>query len=602
MKTIYKSTLLIVLGCITLGVSAQKDTLLSRQVMLERDYNPTLKDASKINITPSVYEPVVIKREANYVDKSPQVSLNNNLLGTVEAGEVKTDVNFDKRRGYLGVAAGTNSNIDAFAGFRILNGDKDKLDLFANHASTSGNVDYLDKGYWFDKAKAKYSDSKVNLKYAHTFDPSILSVDASYFNTSYNYYGNSFLPKSDDPDVLYPFNMNARQNVDVISFGAGIQSREDNPGLLRYAVTAGYKNFKNKYGPLVSDKGIKGGQFDLTADFSTDFGADKVLGVKGSLMSQSISDVKFAGSVPEDAFHSYLNFTGTPYINFIGASWDVSLGLNVNALFDVKTKFAVSPNINASVRFDDLNILYGKIGGGVNNNTVLDILQENRYADLSSRVAYSKTHYDLQIGFKSGILSGFEFDLFAGYKYTKDDHLYGMSSLGGGLRDWGNLAAPIYANLSTGHIGGSIKTSLIPYTDLSAKVVGYFYNVKYVDEAYRTGDTAIEKKAWGQPSFTAELNADVKVIPELTFSLNYLYAGGRKAISFLNHNAVLSNSAVHVAKMKDINELNVRAEYQLTNWAAVNVRANNILFQKYEKVYGYALQGFNFMGGLSFKF
>lgn len=594
MKTIYKSALLIVLGCIALGVNAQKDTTLNRHVMIERDYNPTLKDASKINITPSIYEPVVIKRDVKYVDKSPQIGLNNNLLGSAEAGEVKTNVDFDKRRGYLGLAAGSNSNIDAFAGYRILNADSDKLDLFANHSSTSGNVDYLDKGYWFDKAKAKYSDTKVNLKYAHTFDPSILSIDASFFNTSYNYYGNSFIDKNDpSAPAVYPFDMDARQNVDVISFGAGIKSREDFGGLLRYKVSAGYKNFKNKYGPLVSDKGIKGGQLDLIADFNTDFGADKVIGVKGSLMNQSVSNAKFAS---DDAFHSYTNFTATPYINFIGGNWDASLGLNVNALFDVKTKFAVSPNLNASVRFEEVNVLYAKIGGGVNNNTILDILQENRYVDLSSRIQYSKTLYDAVLGFKSGILSGFEFDLFAGYKHTKDDHLYGMTSFG--LVSWGNVSSPLYANLSTGHFGGAIKTTLIPYTDLSAKVTGYFYKVKYIDE-----NISFDKKAWGLPSVTAELNADIKVMPELTFSLNYLYAGGRKAISSLNPNATLGVlPLVQSVKMKDINELNIRAEYQITNWAAVNVRANNVLFQKYENVYGYALQGFNFLGGLSFKF
>lgn len=594
MKTIYKSTLLIALGCVALCASAQKDTTLNRQVMLERDYNPTLKDASKINITPSVYEPVVIKRDAKYADKSPQISLNSNSLGAAEAGEVKTDVDFDKRRGYLGLAAGTNSNIDAFAGYRILNGEKDKLDLFGNHSSTSGNVDYLDKGYWFTEAKAKYADSKVNLKYAHTFEPSILSFDASYFNTSYNYYGNSFIGKDANPDALYPFDMNSRQNVDVLSFGAAIQSNETNTGLLRYLVSVGYKNFKNKYGPMVADKGIKGGQFDLTADFNTDFGADKVIGVKGSVMSQSVSDVKFASVLP-DAFHSYTNITGTPYINFIGGSWDASIGANIHALFDVKTKFAISPNLNASVRFEDVNVLYAKIGGGVNNNTVLDILQENRYVDLTHRVAYSKTVYDAQIGFKSGVLSGFEFDIFGGYKYTKDEHLYRMTSMS--WTSWGNVSSPIYANLSTGHFGGAIKTSLIPYTDLSAKVTGYFYTVKYAEESN------IEKKAWGLPTITAELNADVKVIPQLTVSLNYLYAGGRKAVASLNPMGVVGvPSAAQTVKMKDINELNLRAEYQITNWAAVNVRANNVLFQKYEKVYGYALQGFNFLGGLSFKF
>ena len=587
MKTIYKSTLLIALGCFALAVNAQKDTTYNRQVMLERDYNPTLQDASKINVTPSVYEPVVIKRDAKYVDKSPQISLNSNLLGAAESGDINTGVDFDKKRGYLSIGAGTKSNLEGMAGVRILNSSADQLDLFANHSSTSGNVDYLDKGYWLKKAKAKYSDTKVDLKYAHTFQPSILSIDASYFNTSYNYYGNSFI--AEDPNIDYPFDLDSRQNVDVISFGAGLRSSQSNTGLLNYMFSANYKNFKNKYGPTVDDKGIKGGQFDLAVDFNTAFGADNVIGIKGSLMNQSVSDPKFMTA--EDAFHSYTNITGSPYMNFEGDSWNATLGVNVHALFDVKTKFAVSPNLAFAYNTDETSRLYANVGGGVNNNTILDILQENRYANMMGRIQYSKTYCDATIGFKSGVITGFEFDIFGGFKYTKDDHLYAMTSVVD-IFSWGNLSAPIYADLSTGSVGGQVKTNLIPYTDLSAKLTGYFYGIKYTDAPVST------KEAWGLPTFTAELNADIKVIPELTFSVNYQYAGGRKALSYVDNGVTTS---VNTTNMKDINELNVRAEYQITDWVAVHGKVNNLLFQKYEKHYGYAMQGFNFLAGLSFK-
>jgi len=79
--------------------------------------------------------------------------------------------------------------------------------------------------------------------------------------------------------------------------------------------------------------------------------------------------------------------------------------------------------------------------------------------------------------------------------------------------------------------------------------------------------------------------------------LNYLYAGGRKTVY-----SSYMIPVQEVIKMKDINELNFRGEYQVTDWLSVNARVNNILFQKYELQYGYALQGFNVLGGLSFKF
>lgn len=585
MKTLYKSIFVAALGFVSLGATAQKDTILNRHVMLEREYTPTLKEASKINSLPAVYEPVIQRSEAKFISEAPQIPLYNNILGGAESGDIKTGLEYSKKRGYLILGAGTHANLDGAFGYRIVNTDNDQLDIFANYLSTSGDVDYADKGYALEDIKAKYSDVKVNLKYEHTFEPSILSFKASYLNTGYNYYGNSYLLPSSNIDI---FNFDKKQNVDVISFGAGIKSRPESGGLLQYDGNINYSNFKNKYGIQIDDKGPKGGQLDLNLDFYTPFQSDKTIGVKVAVMNQSFSSpVEYT----KDAFKTFTNITGTPYMSFQGAAWSADLGLNVSALFDVKNSLVVTPNIKAAIKLSDESSMYGQVIGGVNNNTFLQILEENRYVSHFSRVEYSKTIYDAKIGFKSGIVSGFEFDIFGGYKQTNKDHLYYATSLG----NWGNMSTPVYANVSTGQIGGVLKTNLIPFTDLSAKAVAYFYSVKYKDSDIDSPANSVapptDKKAWGRPTFTAELNADVKPFDILTFSLNYLYGGGRKMF--------LQGSA---KSMKDINELNLRAEYHITDWASLNVRLNNVLSQKYELVPGYTLQGFNALAGVSLKF
>ncbi|MDU1889949.1 MAG: hypothetical protein E6767_04605 [Dysgonomonas sp.] len=600
MKTIYKNILIMVLGVVSLSATAQKDSTLIRQVMLERDYNPTLQDASKINTQPAIYSPVIKSGDFKFINTAPRLTLKNNQLGGAEPEDIRTDVAFDKKIGYINLATGSHSNLEGALGIRIVNEDRDRLDLFGTHSSTSGTVDYLQKGYTLEDVKAKYSASRVNLKYQHIFDPSIFSFNAGFYNTSYNYYGNTFIPSVSS--VVYPFDLDSRQNVDVFSIGAGIKSSDSNDGYMKYMAKINYQNFKSKYTTEVPGKGPKGGQLDLDVDFATPLDGDKTVGVKGWLMNQS-----FSGNTGylEDAYHGYTAITGTPYVRFQGSNWEADLGVNASAMFDVKTKLLFSPNLKASVNLDEKNTLYGELTGGVNNNTFLDILHENRYVNLDARIDYSKTLYDAKVGFKSGSITGFEFDIFGGYKKTDKDHLYlyrygayddsGLSE----KKAWGNLGTPLYANVGTGHIGGLIKTNLIPYTDLFVRMVGYFYNVKYVDSynPYPFLVIPSEKKAWGRPTFTAELNADIKPIDRFTFSINYLLAGGRKTF-FMND----FESKQESVNMKDINELNVKGEYQIADWVSVNVRANNILFQKYELQYGYPLQGFNVLGGLNFKF
>jgi hypothetical protein len=606
MKTLYKSVFVIALGIVSLTATAQKDSTLIRQVLLERDYNPTLQDASKVNTQPSIYSPVIKAKELKFVNTVPQITLTNNKLGSAAPSDINTGVDYSKKRGYLVLGAGNNSNLEGTFGYRLVNGERDRLDVFATHSSTSANVDYINTDpYTMDGAKAKYSAGKVNLKYQHIFDPSVLWFDASFYNISYNYYGNPFIPQSTALSLsTFPLDMDSRQNVDVFSIGAGLKSSDKNQGILKYKGGILYQNFKSKYDIYKSEDGPKGGQLDLDADFYTELGSDRSIGVKGFIMNQSFSSKN--ETFDKDAFHDFTNITATPYIKFQGGNWDADLGVNVSGMFDAKTKFMASPNVKAAIHINDVNTFYGEVTGGVNNNTYLDILQENRSVNTIARVEYSKTLFDARLGFRSGVISGFEFDIFAGYKKTDKDHLYlaqllydpSVNTYLPNVQIWGNVGTPLYANIETGHVGGLLKTKLIPYTDLSAKIIAYFYDVKYANGNITLIDKDLysEKKAWGRPTFTAELNADIKPIDKLTFSLNYLYAGGRKT--------VYSNiiQIPEVVKMKDINELNFRGEYQVTGWLSVNARVNNILFQKYELQYGYTLQGFNLLGGLSFKF
>lgn len=610
MKRLYRY-IFIVSAIIPFAANAQqsaKDSVLNRQVLLERDYNPTLQDATKINTLPAIYEPVITPANAQYQDKSPQISLNRNLLGKVGSGDIKTEIDYSQKKGYFSIGAGTNANLEGTLGYQLVDAPNDVLNIFATHNSTSGNVDYATKDFWYNKAKAKYSDSKTNLDYKHTFEPSVLSFGAYYRNMSYNYYGNSFWNKSHSFEPVD--DMDKRQGVNIFNFNAGIKSKEDYDGILKYDISAGYSYFKNKYEPVFLDyrDGAKGGQIDANVNFYTAFDTDKTIGVKGRIMNQSITEPKFDQKLYDDTYHSFTNLEATPYFNITGDNWNISLGINAGYAIDLKNKFVISPEIDMSVILAEKNKLYLSVTGGVNENTFLQILDENRYVNQMARVGYSRTPYDLKAGFSTGALTGFEFNIFAGYKQTKDDHLY--TPTGGALSPdplfyfaykWGNVSTPFYADISTGHFGGSIKTSLIPQTDLSAKVTGYFYDVKYVNGYMPSyaNEFPTEEKAWGRPTFTAELNADISILPEFTLSLNYIYAGGRKG--FIGKTTI-ENPSIGSVSMKDINEFNVRAEYKILDWVSVYARANNVFNQKYELVQGYTLQGFNALGGLSFKF
>lgn len=592
MNTIYKSVLILSVGLISASVMAQKDSTLTRQVLLERDYNPTLNEATKINTAPNIFTPKTqLGSGTKFIEQAPQLNIGATRLGKVASGDIRTAIPFSKERFYLNFGAGSGGTIDGVMGVRALNTENDKLDISAAYGAMNGNINYAQPTELFKKAKAKYSDIRVNLNYQHRFEPSVLTLGGGYQNLGYNYYGTPFSPYA-TPNLI---DLTTKQKVDVINFGAALKSSDKNEGLIKYNGQLSYTNFAARYGFFPSTgKKTTGSIIDTKIDLYSLLGDGKV---------------GFVGGILNETHKGYANVGFSPYYKLSDIAWDVTLGFNVNFIHDEKDKFLISPNLLAQIHINEVNTLYASITGGVNNNTFTDILQENRYTDLSSKIQHSRTAFDIKGGFKSGIIPNLEFDLFAGYKQVKDDHLYAASSFlnaSGTDISWGNTSTPIYAKVSTGHFGGALSTSLIPMTTLTAKVIGYFYSVKDQDPSLGQNN-----KAWGRPTFTAELTADVQPIDKLTLSLSYLLMSGRKGYSINAGSAsadangssgVLPFLAVSEMKMKDVSELNIRAEYQIIKQVAIHARVNNLLDQKYEQQLGYTLQGINVIGGFNVKF
>ena len=83
-------------------VSAQEDKTkekdLNREMTQEREYDPTVQDASKVNTLPVIKEPVVKKMPIDYAtftvpaDPEKEISL-------LPSGNIMTDIQYNKRRG-----------------------------------------------------------------------------------------------------------------------------------------------------------------------------------------------------------------------------------------------------------------------------------------------------------------------------------------------------------------------------------------------------------------------------------------------------------------------------------------------------------------------
>ena len=139
-----KNIFTVIVGLFTIfGMQAQalKDTVLTRQLELQREFNPTLQDANKINSLPAVRQPQVTKANTDYaiwnMRATPPIE-----IALPQPGKIMTDIPFSLQKGYLKLNAGNYANIDGALGFIFLDSETDKVNFMFLHNSTNGNLDY----------------------------------------------------------------------------------------------------------------------------------------------------------------------------------------------------------------------------------------------------------------------------------------------------------------------------------------------------------------------------------------------------------------------------------------------------------------------------
>ncbi|MDR0429773.1 MAG: TonB-dependent receptor [Tannerellaceae bacterium] len=577
MKMIYKIRIycLIALSGLSAAVAAQEEQGVNRELTLEREYDPSVQDANKVNTLPAVKEPAVNKRPIDYsaftVPAEPKRE-----LGILPPGNIMTTIQYNKRRGYLNAGAGMYFNVNADAGYHILNTDQNQLNIFLSHRSTKGNLKYLQQE-WDRKVKAKLNDHLGGIKFLHQFEQAALKLSAQYGYSSFNYYGLS--PSNE----LRPIDFETNQVNRLLHVNGGVESIEDSS--VGYLLDLNYTNFSYKYGLDKETKGITEQAFGGKLGLSGTFGGNQEIAIRG-LFNYFNYSMPPENSTAAFSFENYFEGTLNPYYKVEGENWNLKLGAKVMFITGDSSTLFVSPDMAADITVGNRTVLYLVAGGDIQSNSAYMLSRENRYINPEQGVTPSRTWLDATVGLKSGVAPGFWFNLFGGYKITDKDYFFVPYQSN---RMFGNVSHVLPLNSKRLQAGLEMKYAYQKVFEVALKGVYTNWNV---DKKASASPASPENKAYGRPKMEFTAGFTVCPIDNLTLGLDYYLATGRETFLPLYGNE----------KMKNINELNVAGSYNFNDTFGAYVKLNNLLFQKYEMLYGYPLQGFNVMGGININF
>ena len=594
-------------------VNAQEqDERLVREMTLEREYDPTIQDANKVNRLPEVREPDIAKRTIEY---SPfTVPMNpEKAIFVLPSGDIMTAIPVNNRRGYFHFGGGMYLNLNGDLGYHLLNDEKEKLNVYFSHRSTNGNVEYLQQEA---KQKAVLNDNLGGLDFKHYFNPAILRLGANYGYSLFNYYGlpfvstyypgylsvsppppDSFVWPLDDSFAAY---RDINQVNQVINAYAGVQAKEE--ASIGYLLDFEFVRFAQKYGMAKDFEGIRENKYTLRLGFNSKFGdGNQCAGLTGKV------DI-FNFTYPENQlFRDYLGYkdltatTITPYYRINGDNWKAQLGVNLMFIKSDSTTFFLSPNISIDAEIADKTIFYVNAGGEIQANDAYGLSKLNRYTDYSRMTKPSRTWLDATLGIRSGVAPDLWFDLFAGYKITENEvffipspYYYSyepvLSSSSTAPTGFASYYTTFQPHASSFRVGAALKYAYGKSFDFSVKGVYNYWMLKAGDGMIEISD---DTKPYGRPAI--EINADLTVRPvnPLALTLGY-YLGADRYTVFPSRGQEI--------KMKDINDLNFTASWNFNETFGAYLKLNNLLFQKQELWYGYPMQGFNVMAGINLNF
>ncbi|MCD8029542.1 MAG: TonB-dependent receptor [Bacteroides sp.] len=527
------------------------DSTLNRTVVVEQEYNPDIPDASKVNILPPVEEPTVSRKEVKYdATMNPSTALQSEPIGAYTAPE-------EPQRytpGYVRAGYGSRGNLDLLANYLFRLSAQDKLDLNFRMEGMNGKTDDLIRGgSW----SSFYYRTRGQALYQHTFHTLDLNIGGSFGQSNFNLTPQSLIPK---------------QKLSSGHAHIGVLSTDKEAPLHYKAET--HILFYNRQQD-VNSTGNKETLIRTKADVRGELQEDQFIGI-----AVEMNNLFYSYEQTDIEADNYTTVDLNPYFLWNTDSWDLRLGAHADFSLGTGTTFRASPDIEAGYTFSDTYRVYASATGGRRLNDFRTLEENSPYGII--RQGKPEDTYELihaTLGLKGSPFPGTWFHLFGGYRNIKKE-LYHSSA----LFSTGNegVEAILYqtANSDNLHGGAELGYAYKDLLSLAFTATGYHWNSKE--------DFALLLK----PVFAGKVEAGFRPVHPLWITAGYEYIQHEKISSYGGENGSLP--AIH--------DLRLSATYNFYKGVSIYAHVNNLLNKKNQYYINYPVQGFNFLGGLSFRF
>lgn len=559
-----------------------KDTIKPEVITVITSYTPTISDAFKIKKTPRVVlSDKTKKKKLNYsIFSAPVASTFVPKSGVVKGIDVgKKERLFDN---YVAAGYG-NFNTPFIEAFLHQNQKfEDDFGVYLRYISSEDGVETtpLDNGY---------ANLKIGAYYLQEDRYFTWKIGGNVERDTYNWYGLPAISFDDQTiasileEQKYEFYELEGEVIFKDAYIDDIQA-----ALSLFSDTFGSQEIRftlqpNFELPLTR---INRRWDDLSLKTEIDY-------LQGEF-EQSYTDVT-------NVSYSFLNVGLNPTYRFEYKDFNIKLGTKAYLAMDLEnslTDFLIYPDVQVTYPIiSKLANMYVGAGGDLQMNSFRGFSSENPFVSPTLFMTTSNEQYNLFGGLNGKFSSDVSFDFRASYKSTEDQALFiRNNSKSNGVfnafatpflgYEYGNSFGVLYDDITTLSIFGELEVDVT-----KRLVVGG--NVQF-----NSYTTTLQQEAWNLPDLEGSVFGRYKN-DKWYAAANVFFVGERLDLLYSGTSPSTINGIQSLDAFVDVN---LNGGYHFNDFVSVFVKMNNILNSDYERFANFNVQGFQVLGGVTYKF
>lgn len=562
------------LSAVTVVAQEEEENIGTETVEVIKPYKASVSDAFKIKEVPVLNDSVLPeKKTIEYsIFSVPVASTFVPAKGKVAGVEKKKREQLYNSYLSLGLGNYSTAKLDFYTSQELSR--EESLDIGLNHHSAQGDLDETE-------LDTKFFDTQLEAAYKNEGRYYRWGINGGLQHQIYNWYG---LPLQAGFDEALINSIDERQTYYTASLGGNLESVD------AAVFTGGELSLKRFWD--AHDSGENRAVLNPSFQFP----------VGEELITANVFADYVGGEFEHDYFtdeklkYSSLLLGVNPNLLIRGEDYTINVGASVYYGMDIENDdndFYIYPRVNASYRLvDEYVTVYGGVEGSLDQNSYYDFVQENVFVSPTLGITPTDRQYDAYVGMKGKLDTNIGYNLKGSYRAENNKPLYRANPVninGSENRDYayGNSFGVIYDDVTTFSAFGEIHADIDGNLTLgvNAEVFGY--------------DTDNEAEAWNLPIVKGSFFGDYQIGEHWFAGANIFYVGKRKDLFTMD---ITSEPQGEIVELDSYFDANAHLGYHIDQQWSVFVKVNNIANNQYARWMNYPVQGFQILGGVTYKF